>query len=264
MPGWCFIVSGYKLLVRVDDGIPRLPFLANINGLGLKTVRELYLGELEGHPCRAVEAKKGDVPLKGMAFKPLRSLFSSLGETFFRLAGLAVQLIEWDRTYLFCSKCGAGLKMRQDVRAKECSQCDFLVFPRISPAVIVAVQRDDRILLARSAHFAQGLYSVIAGFVEPGETLEEAVQREVKEEVGIEVKNIRYFGSQPWPFPDSLMVGFTAEYAGGEIRIDGQEIVDAGWFKTEDFPLIPDRVSISRRLIDWFAATHDSAIREEK
>jgi NAD+ diphosphatase len=161
-------------------------------------------------------------------------------------------MLEWDRGNRFCGACGAPLAMRSDVRAKECTACGRLVFPRISPAIIVAIERGARLLLARSARFAEELYSVLAGFVEPGETLEEAVYREVKEEVGITVKNIRYFGSQPWPFPDSLMVGFTAEYDAGEIAIDGEEIVAARWFAADQLPSIPGPISIARRLIDAF------------
>jgi len=125
-------------------------------------------------------------------------------------------------------------------------------FPRISPAIIVAVLKGKEILLARAHRFPPRLYSVIAGFVEPGETLEECVRREVKEEVGIEVENICYFGSQSWPFPNSLMVAFTADYANGKITIDETETIDAGWFTAHNLPPIPDKVSISRRLIDWF------------
>ena len=128
----------------------------------------------------------------------------------------------------------------------------MLHYPRLSPAIIVAVINDNRILLAHADRFASGLYSVLAGFVEPGEAFEECVKREVKEEVGIMVKNIRYFGSQPWPFPNSLMVGFTADYDSGKISIDGIEIKDAGWFKANDLPRIPGKISIARRLIDWF------------
>ncbi|MFH1481427.1 MAG: NAD(+) diphosphatase, partial [Pseudomonadota bacterium] len=126
-------------------------------------------------------------------------------------------------------------------------------YPRLSPAIIVAVLKNDQILLAHSQRFPGQFYSVLAGFVEPGETLEECVQREVHEEVGITVKNIRYFGSQPWPFPDSLMIAFTAEYAGGEIRIDKSELTDAGWFSADHLPAVPSRISIARQLIDWFS-----------
>jgi NAD+ diphosphatase len=251
-PGWYFVFTGYKLLVRMEAGSVQVPFLRDIDELELKTLSRLYLGSVDGNPCYAVKAQKTDTMRDRMAFRPLRSLYAELGDDFFRLAGLALQLLEWDGTNLYCGTCSGALKMRADMRAKECSQCGRLVFPRISPAVIVLVEREKRVLLARSGHFAQGLFSVIAGFVEPGETLEEAVYREVKEEVGIEVANIRYFGSQSWPFPDSLMIGFTAEYAAGEIAIDGKEIIEAGWFDVPGFPLIPDKVSISRHLIDWF------------
>ena len=142
---------------------------------------------------------------------------------------------------------------KQDERAKRCPKCQLLSFPRLSPAIIVMVERGrKKILLARSPHFPTKMYSVLAGFVEPGETIEECVAREIKEEVGITVENIRYFASQPWPFPNSLMLGFTAEYAEGEIKVDGVEIAEAAWFSPDAMPAIPGRISISRRLIDYF------------
>ncbi len=147
--------------------------------------------------------------------------------------------------------------MHPTERAKECPQCGLLAFPRLSPAVIVLVQRQGELLLARPYHFTPGMYSVIAGFVEPGETLEEAVVREVREEVGIAIKDIRYFRSQPWPFPHSLMIGFTATYAGGEISLDDTEIEDAGWFRPDNLPTLPGKISIARTLIDWFLAKQD-------
>ena len=139
---------------------------------------------------------------------------------------------------------------KKDERAKECPKCGLLNYPRISPAIIVAVLKGNQILLARSRRFPGGFYSVLAGYVEPGETLEECVRREVFEEVGIEVKNIRYFGSQPWPFPDSQMIAFTAEYLSGDIKPDESEIVDAGWFLPENLPEIPGKISIARSLLE--------------
>jgi NAD+ diphosphatase len=132
----------------------------------------------------------------------------------------------------------------------------MLHYPRLSPAIIVLVRDGSRVLLARSPGFPEGMYSVLAGFVEPGESIEEAIRREVREEVGIEVTNLRYFGSQPWPFPNSLMIGFTTEYAGGELEIDPAEIEDAGWYETGEFPPLPPRVSIARAMIDGFVAQH--------
>jgi len=144
--------------------------------------------------------------------------------------------------------------MKTTERAKECPQCGLLHFPRLAPAIIVLVERGNELLLARSRHFLPGMYSVLAGFVEPGESLEEAVLREVKEEVGVEVKDIKYFGSQPWPFPHSLMIGFTATYTGGEISLNDEEIEEAGWFTVDNLPSIPGKISIARKLIDGFLA----------
>jgi NAD+ diphosphatase len=187
-----------------------------------------------------------------MVLRGLRYLYGRVNETVHQIAMRAVHLIEWDKTVCYCSRCGAEMAHGADMNTKECRGCGFVSFPRISPAVIVLVERDGKALLARGARFNQELYSVLAGFVEPGETLEETVQREIEEEVGIQVKNIRYFGSQPWPFPDSLMIAFTAEYAGGEITIDKAEITDAGWFDAGALPQIPGSISIARKLIDWF------------
>ena len=132
--------------------------------------------------------------------------------------------------------------------------CKLSVYPRISPAVIVLVERGDEILLARSPHFVPGVYSTLAGFVEPGETLEGTVRREIHEEVGVHVDNICYFGSQPWPFPNSLMIGFRADYASGDLTIDGVEIEAAGWFRRDNLPKLPFKVSIARSLIEAFLA----------
>lgn len=142
-------------------------------------------------------------------------------------------------------------------RAKECPDCGLLSYPRISPAIIVLVMKEDRLLLARAHRHPPGFYSVLAGFVEPGENLEEAVAREIREEVGIEVEDICYFGSQPWPFPDSLMIAFTCRYSSGDITLEEDELQDAGWFSPSDLPPIPPKISIARQLIDWFVAEHN-------
>ncbi len=140
----------------------------------------------------------------------------------------------------------------------QCTDCSYQVHPRISPAVIMSVIKGNEILLGRSPHFPEGMYSTLAGFVEAGETLEEAVRREVREETGIEITHIRYIASQPWPFPDSLMVGFTAEYAGGEIAVDTRELEDAQWFCPPNMPRLPTRISISRKLIELFLEDHET------
>ncbi len=187
-----------------------------------------------------------------MVFKGLRGLFALLDEDAFRLAVRAIQIVDWDRDHQFCGRCGEPTEEQAAERSKKCPRCGLTAYPRLSPAVIVLVARGDQILLARSPHFVAGMYSTLAGFVDPGETLEQAVAREIREEVGVEVTNVRYFGSQPWPFPNSLMIGFRADYAGGEIVIDGEEIEDAGWFRAGGLPRIPPRISIARALIEDF------------
>jgi NAD+ diphosphatase len=249
-----FIFKGTNLLVSRAEGTVSIPLTADAGGLGITTAEPLYLGVADGHPCRALEAPEDMAASDGWSFEPIRSLFGLIGESFFTAAARALQLLEWNRAHRWCGSCGAGTRLKPGERARECTACGELFYPRISPAVIVAVVRGDRLLLARAQRFPTGFYSVLAGFAEPGETLEQCVQREVREETGIEVKNIRYFGSQPWPFPHSLMVAFTAEHAAGEIRIDENELVDAGWYAADSLPSIPDRIAIARHLIDWFSA----------
>ncbi|HME44004.1 MAG TPA: NAD(+) diphosphatase [Syntrophorhabdales bacterium] len=252
-PARWFFFSGHKLLVSVENSKPDIPVLQDgPQDLGLETVRLHFLGSLDGQPCYAAEVAEGIDPPAGMLFNGLRNLFDSLDDALYRLAVVAVQVVDWDRLHQFCGRCGEKTVYKEGVRAKECRRCGLISFPRLSPAVIVAVERGRKLLLARANRFPTHFYSVLAGFVEPGETLEEAVAREVKEEVGIEVRDIRYFGSQPWPFPDSLMIGFTAQYAGGEISIDEAEIVEAGWFEADSLPSLPGKISIARQLIDWF------------
>jgi NAD+ diphosphatase len=222
--------------------------------LGLTTLNQHYLGRLNNTHCYAVGLGEGTVLPAGMAFEGLRQVYGRLDEGLFWVAARAVQIVDWDRTHLFCGRCGAPLRTKTTERAKECPTCGQLHFPRLAPAIIVLVERGGELLLARSRHFLPGMYSVLAGFVEPGETLEEAVVREVREEVGVTVKDIKYFGSQPWPFPHSLMIGFTATYAGGEISLSDDEIEDAGWFTVDNLPTIPGKISIARKLIDWFVS----------
>jgi NAD+ diphosphatase len=189
-----------------------------------------------------------------MAFLGLRRLWGMLDEAAWKLAGRAAQIVEWDREHRYCGRCGAETARKPGELARVCLRCGLHHFPRISPAVIVRIERGDEILLARSPHFAPGVYSTVAGFVEPGESLEQTVAREVREEVGVEVTNVRYFGSQPWPFPHSLMIGFVADWASGEIRLQEEEIEDAGWFRVGSLPGLPSRLSIARALIDDFIA----------
>ena len=241
-----------KLLVAADGRTASLPRASALEELGIHPLRVQYLGTADGTPCYSAELAADSPEPPGYAFMGLRQLFGIAGDGLFKPAGLAFQVMSWDRTHRYCGACGKATRDDPAERAKVCPDCGLKSFPRISPAVIVSVVRGGKILLARARRFPVKLYSVIAGFVEPGETLEECVEREVREETGVTVKNLRYFGSQPWPFPNSLMIAFTAQHAGGEIAVDENEIVDAGWFSPREFPPIPDKISIARRLIDRF------------
>jgi len=252
-PSWWFAFHRNRLLVEVGEKALRIPHRERFEELGVKIVQQHYLGRYDGTPCHAVDLADESLP-DGMDFKDLRQVYGLMEEDLFVLGGRAVQIVEWDRTHQYCGRCGSKTQTKETERAKVCSKCGLHNFPRLSPAIIVAVERDNEILLARSAHFPKGMFSVLAGFVEPGETIEECVVREVKEEVGVTVGNIRYFGSQPWPFPNSLMLGFTAEYESGELKLDPAEIAEANWFRADSLPNIPGRISIAGRLIQWFQA----------
>jgi len=258
-PSWWFAFVGNKLLVRAEGKVSEIPKLITLAEIGLEPVRTQFLGTLDGHPCYSAElptdalAKLNEVIAPdGMTLQGLRELYGTLDEDLYALCGRAIQIVEWDRTHQYCGHCATPTTQLSHERAKRCPKCGLVNYPRLSPAIIVLISRGEELLLARAPRFPPGMYSVLAGFVEPGESLEETVMREVREEVGIEVKDIRYFGSQPWPFPNSLMIGFTATYASGEIVIEPQELVEAGWFSKHNLPQIPPKLSIARKLIDSF------------
>lgn len=247
---WLYFTKN-KILIRDDNLEMILPEIDSFKQ-SKKLIRCQYLAQVQGRSCNAAELAPDTVAPEGMSFYDLRKLLGKIPDNLFFFAGKASHILHWDRMHQYCSRCGAKTENKPDERAKLCPACGLVIYPRISPAIIVAITRGREILLAKGNRFQANFYSVLAGFVEPGETFEECVQREVKEEVGLKVKNIQYFGSQPWPFPDSLMVGFTAEYASGDIIMDKNEILDAGWFSPEQLPQIPGVGSIARRLIDSF------------
>lgn len=214
---------------------------------------DVYLGRLGDVDCWAVDLDGDEEP--DVMVTPLLALHAAVSEQEWTVAGRAVQLLEWRRTHRFCGRCGVATVEVPGERAMRCPDCGLMAFPRLAPAVITLITRDDgRALLARNANFPVPMFSCLAGFVEPGETLEEAVAREVAEEVGIRVGSVSYRSSQPWPFPHSLMIGFRAEWAGGDVEVDGVEIAEAAWFDVDDLPPIPPRLSIARVLIDeWIA-----------
>jgi NAD+ diphosphatase len=255
-PAWWFAFVGNKLLVRLDGTFSQLPKLISLTEIGLVPVRIQFLGTLDDCPCYSAELPQDAIIPHGMSLKGLRELYGTLDEDLFVLSGRAIQIMEWDRTHQYCGYCATPTTQLPHERAKRCPKCGLVNYPRLSPAIIVLISRGEELLLARAHRFPPGMYSILAGFVEPGESLEETVVREVREEVGIEVKDIRYFGSQPWPFPNSLMIGFTATYASGDIAIEPQELVDAAWFNKHNLPQIPGKLSIARKLIDWFVGSN--------
>lgn len=246
-----FLFNSNELLVEMGK-IPEIPYTKSLEELKINPIRLQYLGTFNGHPCYSGELPSEiQVPM-GMAFKDLRSLYDIIEEDLYLLAGRASQIVNWDRTHQFCGQCGAPTITKDDEIAKLCPECGFTSFTRLSPAVITAIIKEGKLLMALHTRTPGNMYGLIAGFVEPGETLTEAVQRETMEEVGLKVKNIEYFGSQPWPYPHSLMVGFTAEYDSGEIEVDGKEIIDAKWFDSDQLPQVPSRMSIAGELIQWY------------
>ncbi len=249
-----FAFRNRELLVAADSSLPPRE---ELDRLGLEPSRTHYLGLLEDIRCYSAELPPETKPPGGMAFHDLRLLFGRLEPDLHQLAGRAVQIVEWDRTHRYCGACGTPTEVATEERSRICPRCGLSHFPRLAPSMIVAVEREDEILLARSPHFPAGIFSVLAGFLEPGESAEESVVREVYEETRIEVTDIAYFGSQPWPFPNSLMLGYQARYAGGEIRVDGTEIEAAGWYPADDMPMIfQGNVSIAQWLIRDFLERH--------
>lgn len=261
-PIWWFIFVGNQLLVQtgqvnITSGETHHILMgASRPACAGQAIRQLFMGHYGEIPCFALEIA-ADTPLpENSELCGLRGLWGQLSAEQIGLAGQALQLIEWDRCHQFCGRCGQPTVLRDNERSKHCPACGLNHYPRHAPAVMVRITRGDEILLARSPHFAPGMYSVIAGFVDPGESIEQAAHREVMEEVGLTVKNLRYFTSQSWPFPHSLMIAFTADYAGGDICIDDDEIEDAGWYKRDNLPVSPITMSISRALIDdWLSCS---------
>ena len=213
-----------------------------------------YLGHLGSAPCYAYEIP-GDMQIpENFTCSGVRELAGKVPAEELAIAGLAVQIIDFDRTTRFCGKCGAVNHASRTERAKVCPACHYVTYARISPAIIVLVRNNDSILLVhgKQAHVVR--HSLVAGFIEPGETIEHAVHREVKEETGIAITNVRYIASEPWPFPNSLMIGFVADYAGGSITPDGVEIETAGWFDRNHLPELPPKLSIAHMLIEQWVS----------
>jgi NAD+ diphosphatase len=242
---WCFaFVEGQLLLLEQAEGHGLTPQPWSLFE-PLEPTRH-YLGQLDGLDCWAFTLTQAPPGWKRM---PLRAAMMQFGEPLMGVAGRAAQVLEWDRAHRFCGACGTPTEPQRNERSRKCPACGHTAYPRLSPAIMALVWREGEVLLARSPHYVPGVYSALAGFVEAGESLEQCLHREVAEEVGVQVKNLRYYGSQSWPFPHSLMVAYTAEWVSGEIVKQADEIEDANWYPLHALPKIPPRFSISGHLI---------------
>ncbi len=248
-PALCCVFRGGQLLAQRTGATLQLPRLHPAHS-GNEAADQHYLGTLDGEPCIAYMLPEGQPLPQGAEFVGMRSFILQADNALAGLAGLAFQVMEWDRTHRFCGCCGKPLLAHAFDRARECPACRLTFYPRISPVVMALVTRDRQLLLTRKPGYAAGRYTLVAGFVEPGETLEHALAREVFEETGVAAGKPLYFGSQPWPFPNSLVMAFALEHEGGEPRADGVELEDARWFDIDSLPELPEPVHISRQLID--------------
>jgi len=241
-----------KLYLDKNQGLPcytDMEILTEV--LTDQTKWMLKIGKWEGKDCFLYLGKVAE-KVSGFVSVSIRSLLNNANGEFQSLLHRANHIIHWHRGTFFCGRCGEKLQFLTNELGKKCRICETNVYPRINPCIIVAITRKDRILLAEISRNNRSFSSVLAGYVEIGESLEQCVAREVKEEVGIEIKNIQYFASQAWSFSQSLMVAFIAEYESGEIQVDGVEIQQAAWYQKKNLPDLPPHYSIARELIEWF------------
>jgi len=260
---WVLSRGGKVLLVDDMATGPRPLTTDEANQIAHHVAQPLVLGRFESETAHWWTGQIDDsfdpfdAPLPGLIFSDLRQLMATLDPAVWNVAGRATQISDWFRDHQMCGRCGTRMEMSASERSMKCPVDGLVSYPRLSPAVIVLVEHPDgRALLASNVAWRgpRPMYSTLAGFVEPGESLEDCIHREILEEVGLQVDSIRYFDSQPWPFPNSLMLGFFAGYAGGEITPAPDEIADAQWFAKDDLPTIPPRASIARALIDdWLS-----------
>lgn len=254
-------VRDNSLLVR-DGGTWQPLERALIGSLDLAITGQHFLGYLDGQACWVLDiAEQSGSRVEGFIWQGLRSQLGLIPEQDFLLAGRALQITHWYGNHQFCGRCGRPMVTDLQERARICHACNLHFYPRLSPCVIVLVTRGDHCLLARHARASRPVFSALAGFIEVGERPEDTVHREVQEEVGLNIHQLRYFASQPWPFPGQLMLGFTAEYHSGEIQADGIEILEADWFRYDRLPQTPPAATLSGQLIAHFLAQQQ--IRQE-
>lgn len=245
-----FLFQDKMILVKEDMGRTTVTTFKDvkklIDGLEIK----YHLGKLKDTQCFCGEINSAVKVSGELKFITLRECAAIIDKESVSVAGKAAQIIHFHKTNKYCGICGGENEFANNEFAMKCKKCGYTCYPKVCPAIIVGITKGDKILLANNKNFPEGLHSTIAGFVDVNETLEECVRREILEEVNIKVKNIKYFDSQPWPYPNSIMIGFTAEYESGEIKVDGEEILHADWYSKDDLPILPDKTTIARRIID--------------
>ncbi len=251
-PPLLFIFHNNQLLVAPSPSGYIIPRQSLTAVAGLEIDYRRYIGQYDNIHCYLIIAGELFSPAADLEWKNLRALHGLLPHDHYLLAGKCSELATWYQTNIFCGRCGTSMVDHATECARMCPSCNFLAFPRISPVVIMTIEQGDNILLGRSPHFPEGMYSPLAGFVDAGETAEEAVLREAKEEAGVTVKNLRYITSQVWPYPHSLMLGFRTDYDHGQLIIEREELEDARWFNIHNLPVLPSNISISRYLMDCF------------
>lgn len=250
-----FIFQNEQLLIQRDGDSISILSDESISYFSDSFIRQHQLAEFNNHIFYCAELAGNAAVPPELQTITLRKALELLNVDWYNIAAKAYAIINWDKNHQFCGRCGNITTQQSRAFERICTACSLTFYPRISPSMIVLIHRDDQILMARGHHFSPGAYGLIAGFIEAGERVEDAVHREVAEEVGIKIKNLTYFGSQAWPFPDSLMLGFIAEYDSGELQINPDEIETAGWYRYDQLPGRPStRISIASKLIDHFVS----------
>jgi NAD+ diphosphatase len=260
-PAYWFPFRGPKLIVQEQEQKTALLHATAEDMTRIQPQNTLYVGNIDGVACMACEVdEKLELP-QGWRALDLRALFGLLDETAYGVVGYASQLLHWQRTSRYCPACGALNGSLGESWSRTCPQCGHTGYPPVIPAVLALVHKDEHILLSHKPGWGSR-YSVFAGFVEPGESLEGCVAREIGEEAGVEVADIAYFGSQPWPFPSQLMVGFQARYTGGEPTPDLLELDDVKWFHVDALPNLPPPLSLSYQLVEnWIRSLRPEKTR---
>lgn len=249
----CYVAISAEQLLCSRGGVWRPLSHAQFSVSSFGVLSQHFLGYVDGAPCWVIDVDPKDCG-PSWEWVTLRSQLGLIDENSFLLAGRALQVLQWHKDHQFCGRCGRATTANKTERSKVCGHCKLHFYPRLSPCVIMLVTRGRECLLARHARSKNNLYTALAGFVEVGESLEDTIHREIMEEVGVRVCSLRYFRSQPWPFPGQLMIGFHVEYAEGDIRVDGEEILDARWYSYDRLPQVPSIATLSGQLIADFVS----------